>query len=153
MAKHPTLIIPNIGPMDHAWDLLGEWRVAMEGADGGATRKARLLCWSWDTMELELEPADAAIEGVPRWIELRRTSRVHRTDAGGGALQWVLMAPRCSWTVQATMWPGELLLYFQDSEDSGTQLYQAIGGRSKDYYIKKYPVETTSDRKTVSGEQ
>ena len=30
MAKHPTLIIPNIGPMDHAWDLLGEWRIALE---------------------------------------------------------------------------------------------------------------------------
>jgi hypothetical protein len=63
------------------------------------------------------------------------------------------MAPRCSWTVQATMWPGELLLYVQDSENGGTQLYQAIGGRSKDYYLKKYPVATTSDRKTVKGEQ
>ena len=39
------------------------------------------------------------------------------------------------------------------TENGGTQLYQAIGGRSKDYYIKKYPVETTSDRKTVKGEQ
>ncbi|MGH7562591.1 MAG: hypothetical protein ACRENB_16405 [Gemmatimonadales bacterium] len=147
MAKHPTVIVPNIGPVDHAWDLLGEWRIAFERMETGRPRRARLLCWSWDSMELELEPADAAIEGVPRWIELRRTSKVHRTDAGGGALQWVLMAPRCSWAVQATLWPGELLLFFQDADDTQTQIYQAIGGRSKDYYLRKYPLEKTSEER------
>lgn len=143
MAKHPTLIIPNIGPMDHAWDLLGEWRIALERTDRGAPRKGRLLCWSWDSMELELEPADAVIEALPRWIEFRRTSKVHRTDAGGGALQWVMTAPRISWTIQATLWPGELLLFVRDDADGDqSQRFQAIAGRSREYYRKKYPVAT-----------
>src|SRR5919109_3348971 len=28
--RHPTVQVPNIGPMDHAWDLLGEWQGGVE---------------------------------------------------------------------------------------------------------------------------
>ena len=28
--QHPTVLVPNIGPMDHAWDLLGEWQTEFE---------------------------------------------------------------------------------------------------------------------------
>ena len=28
--RHPTVQVPNIGPMDHAWDLLGEWQAEFE---------------------------------------------------------------------------------------------------------------------------
>ena len=30
MPKHPTVEVPNIGPMDHAWDVLGDWTVDFE---------------------------------------------------------------------------------------------------------------------------
>ena len=30
MPRHPTVLVPNIGPMDHAWDLLGEWQTEFE---------------------------------------------------------------------------------------------------------------------------
>ena len=30
MPRHPTVLVPNIGPMDHAWDLLGEWQAEFE---------------------------------------------------------------------------------------------------------------------------
>ena len=30
MPRHPTVLVPNIGPMDHAWDLLGEWQAEFD---------------------------------------------------------------------------------------------------------------------------
>ena len=30
MNRHPKIVIPDVGPMDHAWDLLGEWQAEFE---------------------------------------------------------------------------------------------------------------------------
>ena len=50
--------------------------------------------------------ADDAAAGLPERVVLERASRVHLTDAGGGALQWVYVATDDDWTLQATLWPG-----------------------------------------------
>ena len=86
MPRHPTVQVPNIGPMDHAWDLLGEWQAEFE------------------LPETE-SPVHRSIYGGPD------------TDAGGGALQWVLHAPSTNWSLQATMWPGSLHLFVSDADD------------------------------------
>jgi hypothetical protein len=103
MPRHPTVQVPNIGPMDHAWDLLGEWQA-----------------------ELELPETE---------------DPVHLTDAGGGALQWVLHAPSTNWSLQATMWPGSLHLFVHDADDEEEQLYRARATRDQEYYLRKYPLE------------
>ena len=55
----------------------------------------------------------------------------------------MMTAPRISWTIQATLWPGELLLFVRDDADGDqSQRFQAIAGRSREYYRKKYPVVT-----------
>lgn len=36
MPRHPTISVPDIGLMDHAWDLLGEWQAELELPDGDA---------------------------------------------------------------------------------------------------------------------
>lgn len=141
MRKHPTVLVPNIGPMDHAWDLLGEWETELELPDGEPPVRGRMVFDSWSGAELELDPVAAALAGVPACVSLERASDVHLTDAGGGALQWVLHAPDQNWSLQATLWPGSLHIFVHDADDDEEQLYRARGTRTREYYWKKYPIE------------
>ena len=84
---------------------------------------------------------EAAIAGIPASVPLERASEVHLTDAGGGALQWVLHAPSTNWSLQATMWPGSLHLFVHDADDDEEQLYRARATRTQDYYLRKYPID------------
>ena len=108
MPKHPTITVPDIGLMDHAWDLLGEWQAEFELPDADSPVRGKVTFRSWTDAELQLDPIEAAIAGIPSNVPLERASEVHLTDAGGGALQWVLHAPTTNWSLQATMWPGSL---------------------------------------------
>ena len=83
--------------------------------------------------ELELDPIEAAIAGIPSSVPLERASEIHLTDAGGGALQWVLHAPSTNWSLQATLWPGSLHLFVHDAEDDEEQLYRAHATRDQEY--------------------
>jgi hypothetical protein len=87
---------------------------------------------SWTRAELELDPRAAAVAGIPASVALERASDIHRTDAGGGALQWVLRAPACNWSLQATLWPGSLHLFVHDADDEDEQLYRARATRTRD---------------------
>ncbi|MBX3145402.1 MAG: hypothetical protein KF785_01420 [Gemmatimonadales bacterium] len=140
MAKHPTIEIPNIGPMDHAWDVLGEWNVDFEIPSMANPIAGTLVVDTWMQATIELEPWGAAVAGLPEKVSLERASRVHLTDAGGGALQWVYVSEEDRWTMQATMWPGSLHLFVQDVDDPNQQLYRAVGYRTGDYYSRKYPL-------------
>ena len=90
MPRHPTVQVPNIGPMDHAWDLLGEWQAEFELPETEAPMHGKVMFRSWTDAELQLDPVEAAIAGIPSSVPLERASEIHLTDAGGGALQWVL---------------------------------------------------------------
>jgi hypothetical protein len=142
MPKHPTVEIPNIGPMDHAWDLLGVWYVEFEAPQSDEAIRGRLRVFSWREAELALEPWSAAAAGVPEFVTLERASRVHLTDAGGGALQWVFVAREDRWTVQATLWPGSLYLFVQHGDDEDEPLFRASATRDREYYRRKYPLVT-----------
>jgi hypothetical protein len=74
-------------------------------------------------------------------VPLERASEIHLTDAGGGALQWVLHAPSTNWSLQATMWPGSLHLFVSDADDDEEQLYRARAVRTQEYYLRKYPLD------------
>jgi hypothetical protein len=65
---------------------------------------------------------------------------VHLTDAGGGALQWVLVSAEDRWTIQATLWPGSLHLFVQNADAPDEQLFRAVASRTREYYIRKYPL-------------
>ena len=93
MPRHPTVQVPNIGPMDHAWDLLGEWQAEFELPETESPVHGKVNFRSWTDAELMLDPIEAAIAGIPASVPLERASEIHLTDAGGGALQWVLHAP------------------------------------------------------------
>jgi hypothetical protein len=138
MPKHPTVEIPNIGPMDHAWDALGEWNLDLEVPFHHETVAGRLRVANWHEASLELDPWAAAAVGLPDQVALERVSRVHLTDAGGGALQWVYLSTEDRWTVQATLWPGSLHLFAQDEGDPNEPQYRAVATRSRDYYWRKY---------------
>ncbi len=142
MPKHPTVDIPDIGPMDHAWDLLGEWEAEIERREGEVPVYGTVTFNSWTDAELQWDPIGAAIAGIPATVPLERASEIHLTDAGGGALQWVLYAPSCNWSLQATLWPGSLHLFVNDGEDDEEQLYRARATRTSEYYWRKYPLET-----------
>ena len=139
MLKHPTVEVPNIGPMDHAWDLLGEWDAELEATEGESAVHGHVTFNSWADAELEWDPVEAALAGIPASVPLERASEIHLTDAGGGALQWVLHAPSCNWSLQATLWPGSLHLFVHDVEDEEEQLYCAHATRTAEYYWRKYP--------------
>ena len=141
MPRHPTVQVPNIGPMDHAWDLLGEWQAELEVPEGEAPVHGKVMFRSWTDAELQLDPIEAAIAGIPSSVSLERASEIHLTDAGGGALQWVLHAPSTNWSLQATMWPGSLHLFVHDADDDEEQLYRARATRGQDYYLRKYPLD------------
>ena len=140
MPKHPTVDVPNIGPMDHAWDILGEWDIEFEVPFTDDSVPGTIRFRSWMEADLELEPWSAAAAGLPERATLERASRVHLTDAGGGALQWVLISDEDRWTIQATLWPGALHLFVQDAEDPDEQLYRANANRAREYYVQKYPL-------------
>lgn len=142
MPKHPTVDIPNVGPMDHAWDVLGDWNVEFEIPRHDEAIPGRLNVLSWKEAELEFEPWSAAAAGLPERVVLERASRVHLTDAGGGALQWVYVATDDDWTLQATLWPGSLHLFVQHAEDPEEQLYRGVASRTGEYYARKYPLVT-----------
>jgi len=143
MPKHPTLEIPNIGQMDHAWDTLGDWDVDLEIPFHDERISGRLLVSNWQEASLELDPWGSAAVGLPEQVTLERVSRVHLTDAGGGALQWVYLSTEDRWTVQATLWPGSLHLFAQDGNDPHETIYRAVGTRSREYYSRKYPLEAS----------
>jgi hypothetical protein len=140
MARHPRVMIPNIGPMDHAWDLIGEWDAVFELPEGEDVTPIRgeVVFPSWSSAELKLNPEEAAKAGLPAEVTLERASKVHLTDAGGGALQFVLQAPACEWSLQATLWPGALHLFVHD-EDDDELIWMAKATRSREYFQRKYP--------------
>src|SRR5919109_529303 len=142
MARHPTVVVPDIGPMDHAWDLLGEWQAEFEVPEMETPVRGKVMFRSWTDAELQLDPIEAAIAGIPSSVPLERASEIHLTDAGGGALQWVLHAPSTNWSLQATLWPGSLHLFVHDADDDEEQLYRARATRDREYYRRKYPLET-----------
>ena len=141
MPKHPTVDVPNIGPMDHAWDVLGTWVVDLELPFHDGPIAGQLHVTSWLDARLELAPWGSAAAGLPEEVDLERVSRVHLTDAGGGALQWVYLSAEERWTVQATLWPGSLHLFAQETEGPNEQVYRAVATRNQEYYARKYPVE------------
>ena len=124
LKRHPTVQIPDIGPMDHAWDLLGEWQAEFELPESESPVHGKVTFRSWGDAELQLDPVEAAIAGIPSSVPLERASEVHLTDAGGGALQWVLHAPSTNWSLQATLWPGSLHLFVHDPEDEEEHLIE-----------------------------
>lgn len=138
MRKHPTIEVPGLGPMDHAWDLLGEWETELEWPPREEPVRGRVTFRSWGEAELRFEPAEAESAGVPQKVTLRRASPVERTDAGGGALEWTLKASELGWRLRATMWPGELFLFVRE-EDGAEEIGRARARRGAEYYAKKYP--------------
>ena len=138
--KHPTVDIPDLGPMDHAWDALGEWTVELAIPYHEEPISGTLQVHSWMEADLELEPWGAAAAGLPEQVTLERASRIHLTDAGGGALQWVFFSPEDRWTIQATLWPGAMHLFIQDADDQTDELFRANASRSREYYLRKYPL-------------
>jgi hypothetical protein len=143
MAKHPTIDVPNIGPMDHAWDLLGDWDVEFDSLGAIGSISGRLRVHSWMEAELELDPWASGAAGLPDRVTLERASKVHLTDAGGGALQWVFMAEEGRWTIQATLWPGSLFLFVQHADDPDEELFKGSASRDREYYLRKYPLVRT----------
>jgi hypothetical protein len=138
MIKHPKIVVPDVGPMDHAWDLLGEWQAEFDVPEASEPVRGKMTFRSWTDAELVFDPEAAAQAGIPPSLELERTSEVFLTDAGGGALQWVLHAPSTNWSLQATMWPGSLHLFVHEGEDE-EQLCRGRATRDGDYYLRKYP--------------
>ena len=140
MPRHPTIDVPNIGPMDHAWDLLGEWHLEIEHPELTSPIEGMLVFPSWTEAEIRFDPLDAATGNLPPQILLERASRIHLTDAGGGALQWVLLAPAEGLLAQVTLWPGSIHLFVQDADDEQRQLFRIHANRSREYYLQKYPL-------------
>lgn len=129
--------------MDHAWDLLGEWNAELGDSDHYGTVSGRLVFDSWTEAELQFDPLEAALGGYDPVITLERASRVHRTDAGGGALQWVLLAKDQRWLAQITLWPGSLHAFVHDTDEDGRQIFRVHATRSREYFLQKYPLVTT----------
>lgn len=136
--RHPTVAVPDVGPMDHAWDALGEWKVELEQAERGRKVRGELVLSEWDVGELRLDAADATRIGLPPSVSLSRSSEVERTDAGGGALAWMMHAPALNWELRTIFWPGDLHMVILDA-DEDAELFKVRGHRSGEYYLRKYP--------------
>lgn len=135
--RHPTVAVPDVGPMDHAWDALGEWKVELEPAARGGKVRGELVLSEWGVGELRLDAAEATRAGLPASVSLSRSSDVERTDAGGGALAWMMHAPAVNWALRTIFWPGDLHMVIVDADEA--ELFKVRGHRSGDYYLRKYP--------------
>lgn len=136
--RHPTVAVPDVGPMDHAWDALGEWKVELELAERGRKVRGELVLSEWGVGELRLDAAEATRAGLPPSVSLSRAGEVERTDAGGGALSWMMHAPAVNWELRTVLWPGDLRMIILDAAGDA-ELCRVRGHRSGEYYLRKYP--------------
>lgn len=136
--RHKTVTVPDIGTVDHAWDILGEWEAELELLTASRRIRGRLAFASWDRAELALVADEAASAGVPAQVTLARETAVERSEAGGGAFQWFMSARDAEWAVQCVLWPGELFsrVAHVDGEE---ELYRLHARRPASYYAQKYP--------------
>ena len=84
MQRHPTVQVPNIGPMDHAWDLLGEWQAEFELPETEDPVHGKVMFRSWTDAELQLDPVEAAIAGH----SFERAARAGERGAPDGCRRW-----------------------------------------------------------------
>lgn len=136
--RHRTITVPDIGPVDHAWDLLGEWEAELELLAGSQRVPGHLAFRSWDLADLVLAPEAAATAGVPARVQLARETTVERSEAGGGAFEWFMSARDAEWAVKCVLWPGVLFsrVAHVDGEE---ELYRLHARRPAAYYAAKYP--------------
>jgi hypothetical protein len=125
--------------MDHAWDVLGDWVVEIDLPERELPIQAALEVTSWDAAELVLDAEVAGESGLPTRARLQRASDVHRTDAGGGALQWVFVVPSERWSLETVFWPGAMHLQARDVDETDDSLFVARAKRAITYYQQKYP--------------
>jgi len=136
--RHPVVSIPDVGSMDHAWDILGPWEVDLELLERNDRVPGELAFDSWDEAELRLDAARAAVMGVPAVVRLERDSEIERTDAGGGALEWMMEASGAPWSLRCVLWPGDLHLRIEHAEHD-QELFRLRARRTPEYYAAKYP--------------
>lgn len=137
-SRHPVVTIPDVGSMDHAWDVLGPWDVDLELLERNDRVPGELAFNSWDEAELRLDETLASAAGVPSLVRLERDSEIERTDAGGGALEWMMGAAEAPWALRCVLWPGDLYLRVEHAEHAG-ELYRVRARRTREYYAAKYP--------------
>ena len=136
--RHPVVTIPDVGRMDHAWDILGPWEVDLELLERNDRVPGELAFNSWDEAELRLDEERASVMGVPSVVRLERDSEIERTDAGGGALEWMMEASDAPWSLRCVMWPGDLYLRVEHAEHD-EELFRLRARRTREYYAAKYP--------------
>ncbi len=136
--RHPLVTIPDVGSMDHAWDILGPWEVDLELLERNDRVPGELAFNSWDEAELRLDEQRASVMGVPSVVRLERDSEIERTDAGGGALEWMMEASGAPWSLRCVMWPGDLYLRVEHAEHD-EELFRLRARRTREYYAAKYP--------------
>jgi hypothetical protein len=136
--RHKTVTVPDIGAVDHAWDILGDWEVELELLAGSERIRGHLAFQSWDVAQLALVADDAARAGVPSQVRLARETTVERSQAGGGAFEWFMSAKDAEWAVQCVLWPGKLFSRVAHV-DGERELYRLHARRPASYYARKYP--------------
>ncbi len=136
--QHPTVDVPGVGVMDHAWDALGEWQIEVELGERGRKVRGQLVLTDWGVGELKLEPGKAGDPALPRCVPVERTSEVERTEVGGGALAWMMHVPTMNWDLRTIFWPGDLHVVILDAADKA-ELFKVRGHRTREYYVRKYP--------------
>ena len=136
--KHRTIRIPDIGDVDHAWDILGPWDAQLELLDGNERVQGELAFVSWDEAELRLDFERATARGLPPRLRFSRETEIERSDAGGGALEWVMAAAEAPWALQVVLWSGDLFSRV-DHAERDEELYRLTAKRPPSYYAAKYP--------------
>lgn len=137
--QHPTVEIPDIGPIDHAWDLLGCWRVTLTPTYAVVPVSGTLTLDSWEGGELEFDDGLATALGWPSQLRLSRDGDVTWSDAGGGAIAFTLRSADASGCWSVTAWPGELAVTISDDAVPDRHLATLAARRTAEYYRAKYP--------------
>lgn len=136
--RHKTVTVPDIGTVDHAWDVLGEWDAELELLAGNERIRGQLAFPSWDVAELALAAEQASRVGVPARVRLSRETAVERSQAGGGAFEWFMSATGAEWELQCVLWPGEFFSRVTHP-DGDEELFRLRARRPASYYARKYP--------------
>ena len=99
LKRHPTVQIPDIGPMDHAWDLLGEWQAEFELPESESPVHGKVTFRSWGDAELLLDPIGGdrrdSVQRAARARQRGPSDRCRRRGAPVGAARTLdqLVAP------------------------------------------------------------
>lgn len=145
---HPKIEVPELADeKDYAWDILGDWILfGVNPLKEGESFNAILTFNTWNEAEIYLPEHIAAGYGIDEISTPRRVGEIGTNEGGEGAIVFSLVSIEGPLAFEIKLLPGLLEILARDFK-ANEILFFFRGGRSGEYYDKKYPLDRNRRRR------